>query len=174
MTGNVQISAELTFVRLRGILSYFMDASQKYKIPLAILLAVASRESNMGLSLSVAGTGDHGFGHGIMQVDVRHHPEFTDRHSALDYQANIDYGAGFLAGLIRAFNGEIRPAIAAYNAGQSRVRMAVQAGLDPDYVTTGGDYAMDVLHRMETIEAMMGFSKASSLAVYVIPAGLAV
>ena len=172
MASTVSISAELTYIRIRGILPYFMEAAGLYQVPLAILLGVASRESRMGLALDADGTGDHGYAHGIMQVDIRHHPTFTGRHSPHDHQANIDYGAGFLAELIDAFGGDIKPAVAAYNAGPSRVRSAVSAGLDPDIVTTGGDYAGDVLARTELVEAVIGITKASSLAVYVLPAGL--
>lgn len=172
MASTLYISAELTFVRVRGILGYFMEAADRHKVPLAILLAVASRESRMGLALDADGTGDHGFGHGIMQVDVRHHPEFTGNHSPHDHRANIDYGAGYLGELIQAFDGDPTPAVAAYNAGRSRVRSAMAAGLDPNIVTTGGNYASDVLRRTESVETLLGITKASSLIVYVLPIGL--
>ena len=63
--------------------------------------------------------------------------------------------------LIRQFDGELQPAVAAYNAGASRVRSARAAGLHPDAVTTGRDYSSDVLKRMTTIESILGRSKTS-------------
>lgn len=172
MASPVSISTELTYLRVRGILGYFVLASERYGIPLVLLLAVASRESNMGLGLDANWTGDHGYGIGIMQIDKRYHPGFTETHPNNDHQANINYGAQFLADLINVFNGEFRSAIAAYNAGETRVRNALRARLDPDQVTTGGDYSRDVLHRMEVIQSVMGLTKASSVAVYLLPAGL--
>lgn len=172
MTGAVAISAELTYLRVRGILGYFVQASDHHQVPLALLLGVASRESNMGLGLDENWTGDHGYGKGLMQIDSRHHPQFTASHRNDDHQANIHYGASFLAGMITRFNGEYLPAIAAYNAGEARVRTAIGAGLNPDQVTTGGDYVRDVLRRMEVIESVMGLTRASGAAVYLLPASL--
>lgn len=44
-----------------------------------------------------------------------------------------------------AFPGRLDAAAAAYNAGCERVHHALSAGLDPNVVTTGGDYATRVL-----------------------------
>lgn len=172
MTSSLSISAELTYVRLRGLMGYFLQASQRYGLPLALLLAIASRESRMGLALSPDGTGDHGNGIGIMQIDKRYHPEFTGRHSPFDHQANINYGAQYLAELLREFNGNASQSIAAYNGGPRRVRTAVYSGLSPDAVTTGGDYSRDVLERKQLITDLMGLSKATSAATIAIPMGL--
>lgn len=172
MASSVSISAELTYLRLRGLLPYFIEASKRYGISLALLLAIASRESRMGLALSADGTGDHGNGIGIMQIDKRYHPEFTSRHSPFDHQANINYAAGYLANLLRDFNGDASQAVAAYNGGPSRVRTAVYSGLSPDAVTTGGDYGRDVQERKELIADLMGLSKATSAAAIAIPMGL--
>ena len=169
MSSSFSISAELTYVRLRGLMGYFYQASRRYGLPLALLLAVASRESRMGLALSADGTGDRGNGIGIMQIDRRYHPEFTGGHSPFDHQANIDYGAGYLAKLLGEFNGNITRAVTAYNAGPNKVRTAIYSGLPPDLVTTGGDYSQDVLQRKQLIEQLLGLSKATSLSLYVLP-----
>lgn len=172
MVSSISISAELTYVRIRGLMPYFMQASKRYGIPLALLLAIASRESRMGLALSSDGTGDHGNGIGIMQIDKRYHPEFTGRHSPFDHQANINYAAGYLAQLLREFNGNTSQAVAAYNGGPKRVRTAVYSGLSPDAVTTGGDYSRDVLERKQLVSGLLGLSKATSAATIAIPMGL--
>ncbi len=169
MASSLSISTELTYIRLRGILSLFADASTQQGIPLHLLLAIASRESRMGLALSADGTGDHGNGIGIMQIDKRHHPTFTNSHNPLDHQSNIAYGAQYLAHIIKEFNGNISQAVAAYNAGPFKVRSAVYAGLPPDSVTTGGDYSTDVFSRKELIGQLMGPSKAISLSAYLLP-----
>jgi soluble lytic murein transglycosylase-like protein len=123
----------------------------------------------MGLALAPDGTGDHGNGIGIMQIDKRHHPNFTDRHSPFDHQANIDYGAQYLAKLLQQFNGNTARAVAAYNAGPNKVRTATYAGLPPDSVTTGRDYSRDVLQRKQLIGQLLGLSKAVSLSAYLLP-----
>lgn len=43
--------------------------------------------------------------------------------------------------------GDLKGAVAAYNAGTSRVKGAIASGKDPDSVTTGGNYASDALSR---------------------------
>ena len=172
MVSSISTSAELTYLRIRGLLPYFMEASKRYGVPLALLLAIASRESRMGLALSSDGTGDHGNGIGIMQIDKRYHPEFTGRHSPFDHKANINYGARYLAQLLREFNGNTSQAIAAYNGGPRRVRTAVFSGLSPDAVTTGGDYGRDVLERKQLVTDLMSTSIATSAAAIAIPMGL--
>jgi len=169
VVSSVTISAELTYARIRGLMGYFSEASIRYGVPLSLLLAIASRESRMGLALSTDGTGDHGNGIGIMQIDKRHHPDFTTSHNPLDHQSNIAYGAQYLASLIEEFNGNTRRAVAAYNGGPSKVRSAVWAGLSPDSVTTGGNYAADVLGRRDLISQLMGLSKAVSWSAYLLP-----
>ncbi len=169
MGSSISLSTELTYVRLRGLMPYFSQASKQYGISLILLLAIASRESRMGLALSADGTGDQGNGIGIMQIDRRYHPGFTGRHSPLDHQANIDYGAEYLAKLLRQFNGNTTRAVAAYNAGPNKVRTAIYAGLPPDSVTTGGDYSRDIRQRKQQIGQLLGLSKATSLSVYVLP-----
>jgi len=173
MIDSLTISSQLTYVRIRGLIGYFHEAAIKHNVPIALLLAIASRESNMGLALDSNWTGDNGNGIGIMQIDRRYHTEFTGRFANNDHQANINYGAEFLSELIRQFNGELKPAVAAYNAGPSRVRTAVSSGLSPDMVTTGKDYASDVLRRKQIIESMLGVSMASSFSVMMLPMVLA-
>lgn len=169
MVDSISISTELTYARIRGLMGYFSEASKRYGVPLALLLAVASRESRMGLALSADGTGDRGNGIGIMQIDRRYHPEFTGSHSPFDHQANIDYGVEYLAKLLRQFNGNTTRAIAAYNAGPNKVRTAIYAGLPSDSVTTGRDYSQDVLGRKELINQLLGLSKATSFSIYALP-----
>src|SRR6056297_1522540 len=162
MASSLHISSQLAYIRIRGLMGYFHDASVNHGVPVALLLAIASRESNMGLALDANFAGDNGNGIGIMQIDRRYHSGFTGRHAGSDHQANINYGAEFLSGLIRQFPEDRPAAVAAYNAGASRVRSALAAGLTPDAVTTGRDYSSDVMGRMTTIESILGVSTSSS------------
>lgn len=172
MSQSIALSAQLTYIRVRGLYGHFIQAARRHQLPAPLLLAVASRESNMGLALEADWTGDHGNGIGIMQIDRRYHPEFTAAHPNDDHRANIDYGAQFLAGLVERFDGKLEPSLAAYNAGEARVRMALTLGSHPDKVTTGGNYSADVLQRARQIESLLRASNAARTISYLIPAGL--
>jgi soluble lytic murein transglycosylase-like protein len=142
-----------------------------YGLDPLLVLAVMDRESMGGWALTpkdARGTGDGGHGKGLMQIDDRAHP-FTscedDTGRLLWQQApfNVHYACMLLARLLLHFKGAEAPALAAYNAGQGRVSRALAAlppGSTPeqvlaacDAVTTGGDYASDVLARREAFRA---------------------
>lgn len=169
MISPVHISTQLTYLRVRGIFGHFLKASKRYGVPVSLLIAIASRESGAGLNLDENYTGDNGNGIGIMQIDKRYHPEFVSANENSDHEANIDYGARFLSGLIDRFNGNITQAVSAYNAGEGNVRRAMGTALHPDRFTTGGNYSTDVLARKKMIESLLGISKVSSVAVFGLP-----
>jgi soluble lytic murein transglycosylase-like protein len=169
MVDSLHLSSQLAYLKMRGIYPHFIEASRRYQIPLALLLAIASRESGMGLALDTDWTGDSGNGIGIMQIDRRYHPEFTGQTANNDHQSNITYGAEFLSGLIRQFPSDRNAAIAAYNAGAARVRRALAAGRHPDAVTTGRDYSSDVLRRMQIIESIVDSPSAAASALPLAP-----
>lgn len=123
----------------------------------------------MGLALDSNWTGDHGNGIGIMQIDRRYHREFTSSTPNNDHRANVHYASKFLADLIGKFNGRLTPAVAAYNAGYTKVRNTISAGVDPNLVTTGQNYASDVLARKEIVESVLGISKASTASMVLLP-----
>jgi len=131
-----------------------------------VLMGIASRESRMGLLLDVEGKGDGGHGHGIMQIDDRSHsicqipwrtlagsleyvhhnviiPSFNYLGEHCWEQVGEDYGNLF------------RATISAYNAGPGNVRKALEAGAPPDSVTTGRDYAQDVMSRAKAFKEVI-------------------
>ncbi|MBD3617710.1 MAG: transglycosylase SLT domain-containing protein [Gracilimonas sp.] len=169
MSSALSISSQLSYLRVKGIMGHFYEASRANNVPVSLLLAIASRESHMGLALDDNWTGDNGNGIGIMQIDRRYHSEFTNAHANNDHRANIHYGSKFLADLIGKFGGKLTPAVAAYNAGYSKVRNTISAGIDPNLVTTGQNYASDVLRRKEIVESVMGISKASTASMVILP-----
>ncbi|MEL6613965.1 MAG: transglycosylase SLT domain-containing protein [Bacteroidota bacterium] len=148
-----QATEEGNRARLFGFDRLFLDAEQKHGVPFSILAAVASRETNMGQTVTADWTGDGGHGRGLMQIDDRWHTAFVDSTANNDHAANIDYAAGLLATEHRHF-GEWAPALAAYNAGRSRVSTAIGAGQSPDVPTTGGNYSADVLARAQLFEVV--------------------
>lgn len=157
MTTPTQITTQLAAARSRGYLPLFKRAARKWNVPLALLLAVASRETMIGSDSYYQGnsfTGRDGHGKGIMQIDDRWHT-FAQITSPTDHEGYINYGAKYLRELLDQF-GSTKEALVAYNAGPDDVYKARAAGVDPDRYTTGGDYAQDVLQRAEMIKSELG------------------
>jgi soluble lytic murein transglycosylase-like protein len=78
MTGWAEEDLRRQFQRAKknGWLQTFKKAAEKYDFPPEVLLAIASRETNMR---NIIGDGGHGYG--IMQIDDRSFPEWC--HSGL-------------------------------------------------------------------------------------------
>jgi hypothetical protein len=92
-------------------------AAAEHGIDPQLLAAVAAQEtggpgSNAGRNI----VGDGGHGHGIFQIDDRFHA-FANTAAAMRPQANADYAAGMLAGLLKRYGGDVHKALSAYNAG---------------------------------------------------------
>jgi hypothetical protein len=118
-------------------------AAAKYKVPAAIIYAIMDRETG-GRNI----IGDHGFGHGLMQIDHRSHGAWVQSHqNGLDAASNIDYGTQVLKQNLTYFKGDYAKALAAYNAGAGNVDAALKAGKGADAYTTGKNYGSDVLKR---------------------------
>jgi hypothetical protein len=125
----------------------------------SLVAAIGSRESGWGVLLSPfgpGGTGDGGFGRGLMQIDSQFHPEFTSSNRWKDPAENIRYAldnvlSDYYDYLSRNTNLRgfelLRGAVAAYNAGPGNVVAAINQGLDVDYYTTGKNYSRDVMQR---------------------------
>jgi transglycosylase-like protein with SLT domain len=92
-------------------------AASKFGLDPRLLAAVAAQEtggpgSNAGRNI----VGDDGHGHGIFQIDDRFH-DFAKSAAAMQPQANADYAAGMIAGLLKRYGGDVHKALSAYNAG---------------------------------------------------------
>ena len=124
------------------------NAAVRHEIDPALIAAIISRESR-GKNI----IGDYGHGRGLMQIDDRWHREFLDsNYDGLEPGANIDYGTKLLRANLDRFDGDVRAAIAAYNAGVGAVHRALGQGKDVDRVTTGGNYSSDILARTEIMK----------------------
>ena len=140
--------------------------------PPEILLAIASRETNMR---NIIGDGGHGYG--IMQIDDRSFPEWTNSGLWKDVNAAIQKGALVLHSkqqTIRNGQGKrlkvgstpfvgkgqlskdelLRTAIAAYNSGLWAYYNLTKYG-DTDRRTTGRDYSKDVLKRAQVFRELL-------------------
>jgi peptidoglycan hydrolase-like protein with peptidoglycan-binding domain len=135
------------------------EVSKVYRLPACVIAGIGSRESAWALGLtppSPDGTGDHGHGRGLLQVDDRWHTAFTDSGKWADPRENLIYGAALLRSFIDYFVKAgiaentmlcMQGAVASYNAGPRRTLEAVQQNLGVDFYTTGRNYSADTLNR---------------------------
>lgn len=121
--------------------------------------AIMDRESGGGLYLrpiGPAGLGDHGFGHGLMQIDSRFHKAWLDLGLWKDPEENVRYAVTHI--LIPNLDslGGVPGAVAAYNASWTKVMQVVlEFGQDVeklDALTTHGDYVSDVLYKVSQFQ----------------------
>lgn len=98
------------------ISKYITDAAQKYGVDAKLLSAVAETESGYNQD-AVSGAGAVG----VMQLmpNTAEGLGVTDIHDA---KQNIEGGAKYLKQLLNDFNGNVRKAVAAYNAGPQAVK----------------------------------------------------
>ncbi|PKD43750.1 transglycosylase SLT domain-containing protein [Rhodohalobacter barkolensis] len=171
MISPIHISNQLSNVERLGLLPTFRQAAIRHRVPVTLLLAIASRESGMGTDpflLANNWTGRDGHGKGIMQVDDRYH-SIMQHTPGDDHITNIEFAAKFLAELMNRFDKKVH-SVAAFNAGASGVQRAIQQGINPDSVTTGGNYAQDVFNRERMIAKELGINIQSAGFVQFIPA----
>ena len=105
-------------------------AAAKYDLDPELLAAVAAQEtggpgSNAGRNI----VGDGGHGHGVFQIDDRFHV-FAQTAAAMDPEANADYAAHMISGLLKQYGGDVHKALSAYNAGSPNARGTVTAWQD--------------------------------------------
>ena len=120
--------------------SYFKDAAKKYNVSESLLKAVARAESNFNANdVSSAGA------IGVMQL-MPSTAEGLGVSNPYDARQNIMGGAKYIAQKLKEFNGNVRLALAAYNAGSGAVR---RAGGVPSYARS---YVNKVLSYKEAYE----------------------
>jgi soluble lytic murein transglycosylase-like protein len=151
------LEQQLKRARDNGWIPFFAEAAQAFNFPVALLIAIASRETNIKNII-----GDGGHGHGIMQIDDRSFPDFTSSPSAKDPRQNILKGGEVLNGKrkflsTKGVSGDIlmRGSVAAYNGGEGRVLKAIRNGRDVDSVTTQQNYSADVLARSQIFAKLL-------------------
>lgn len=95
--------------------TYFQEASDTYGVPVALIKAVAKAESNFN-SQAVSGAGAQG----IMQL-MPATAQGLGVSNAFDAKENIMGGTKYLAQMLTKYNGSVKLALAAYNAGSGNV-----------------------------------------------------
>ncbi|HSN91491.1 MAG TPA: hypothetical protein VLS93_09700 [Anaeromyxobacteraceae bacterium] len=146
------------------------DAADEFGVRRSVLAAMCLRESLAGWAPGYTrkgthlGWGDAGHAFGLWQCDRRFWEQVLrgmwPGHQLLTPLGQARAAAATVAGARRflearhpgvAFLHE-RAALSAYNAALHRVDAQLEAGMDPDAVTTGSDYGKDVLARAAVLE----------------------
>ena len=148
--------------KANSILGDIQQAAEQFALPVDLLLAIASRETNITNEL-----GDGGHGVGVMQIDVRYHPIAQQMIVNGRWQkpagrlALIRQGAKILAGNVAAAqdhihdpNQALRVATAGYNCGIHNAIVGHYEG-DCDAYTTGHNYSADVFARRALFAALL-------------------
>jgi len=138
--------------RVLSLRDKFETVSKESDIPVALLVALASRESRVGHMLKPDGTGDDGHAFGIMQIDFRYHTVLGRNDPAS--LAHIRQAASILNEYRDKVHQKhpqwsdehiLKGAIVAYNSGVKNV----QTIYGMDIGTTGDDYGSDVIARAQ-------------------------
>ncbi|TGG92209.1 MAG: hypothetical protein ERJ67_05955 [Aphanocapsa feldmannii 277cV] len=152
--------AERDWPRLKAFAEPLRQAARAVDLPVALLAAIASRESRAGQLLDAGGWGERGRAFGVMQVDQRVHRLAANEDPS--GPAHLHQAARILRrGLdaVRQRHSDWRPedqlrgALAAYDAGIDSVRHPQWL----DMGTTGGDYSADVLARARWLARQVPF-----------------
>ena len=155
---QTELKRQLQTAKKNGWAAICADAEQAAGLPAGILLAVASRETNVTDIV-----GDQGHGRGLFQIDDRSWKEWLAAQGAggSGKTPPVAAAARLAAAIIRdnrAFgrkNGVaerdlVKFSLSAYNAGAGGAIRGYREG-DSDLHTTGADYGKDVLERLAAI-----------------------
>lgn len=138
--------------RVQALVNLFQQVGEKFDVPVALIAALASRESRCGHVLDADGWGDHKNGFGILQVDKNSHTvRGTNSPTSWEHiEQAIEIFADYRS-QVQAKHPDwedqyvIKGAAVAYNSGVRNVQ--TKAGMDIG--TAGGDYGSDVIARAQ-------------------------
>lgn len=154
VAGSKQIAAKSMPHYTPERIAQLKRACDELDLPLALVMAIGSRESHAGAILgkwgNKPGWGDNNHGFGIMQVDKRFH-NLKGTHDPFSYE-HIKQATGILKSYISQIgvkhpdwddSNVLKGGVTAYNAGVSSVRTISKMAIG----TTGNDYPEDVIAR---------------------------
>ena len=147
----------------------FDQIANEFCIEASLIGALASRESNVGASLTSEGLGDYWngeyHGYGILQcylyfsgLDCRKCEPFSCCHITMMVREKIVPDIKYMQTKFSSSSiaEQTQAAVAAYNTGRSRVNSAEHTSVD--YKTTGHDYSNDVIARAQYLNNHYGWS----------------
>ena len=152
---TAELERQFQLAKDKGWMPGFLG-EDNYGISPHILMGIASRETSMQNII-----GDHGHGHGLMQIDDRSFPAWCRsgkwkvaiegiRMGAFVLRSKYNYAHanGVPTGAV------LKVAIASYNVGPYAVE-DYRTHLNPDMHTTGGNYSHDVLERAQVFKKLL-------------------
>lgn len=161
---NETLVVHVNRAKANGWAKLFTTIERRYGLQRGVLLAIASRETNMS---DVVGDGGHG--RGLFQIDDRYHRRWLCNHKACEdgktppvgYAA--DYAGRLLAGLKKQLRkrgvpaGKVwKVATSAYNAGLTGALNGYKQG-NSDLFTANRNYGRDVQARRRVIVRILGW-----------------
>ena len=145
--------ASTDLARAKVLVDRFRQVAAKFDVPMALVAALASRESRCGAVLTSNGWGDLDNAFGVLQVDKSFHSPLAgipDPTSVAHIEQAIRLFADFRT-QVQANHSDwedefvLKGAVVAYNSGIGNV----QTKIGVDIGTTGGDYGSDVIARAQ-------------------------
>ncbi|WP_206458135.1 lytic transglycosylase domain-containing protein [Anaerovorax sp. IOR16] len=141
--------------------SIFERAAKKYQVPLNLLKAVAKAESNFNINAV-----SHCGAQGVMQLMPKTAAALGVE-DAFDPEQNIFGGANYLSQKLKQYGGNIKLALAAYNAGSGNVKK--YRGIPPfeethNYINKVIEYmegglSVDNVNQNKNLQSMMPFEQ---------------
>jgi peptidoglycan hydrolase-like protein with peptidoglycan-binding domain len=123
------------------------SASRKWGIPAPIICGIIQQESG-GRADVVGIAGDKG----LMQINPSAHPRFFATHDWRNARENAEYGTSVFRDGLKAFDGDVEKAIAAYNAGVGGVRNGLRQGKTLEQITYVPSYVPNVIKYAKNYE----------------------
>jgi hypothetical protein len=156
-----QLKAQVDAARQSGLASTCATAEQARGLPVGLLLAIASRETNC-----IDQLGDGGHRRGVFQIDDRAHADWIAANVGAGglppLPAAADYAGSILASGLKAAkrlklvnDAALRFAAAAYNAGEGGATRSLNRFGDPDRGTPHRNYGDDVVTRLHLIQVWL-------------------
>src|ERR1041385_5943566 len=129
------LSEQYDRAKQKGWLAYFYTAASAHSFDVELLLAIASRETNMrNIEGDYYNNEYHGFG--IMQVDRGTDPAFAANFQTDKVEEAIEKGTQILDGKRSELNHkgvhDLKAVAAAYNTGAHNVLVSLSNSRDPD------------------------------------------
>lgn len=116
-------------VAASDIQQIIIEEANRAGVSPALMLAIANQES--GFNPNAVGDKSLGGSYGLFQIHKPSHPDYT---GGFDPRANAAYASKMMAGLLKAYNGDVAKALWGYNAGGGNVAKGIYPDSTKAYV----------------------------------------
>lgn len=127
--GSTNIGQAGQPIAASDIQQIIIEEANKAGVSPALMLAIANQES--GFKPNLVGDKDRGGSYGLFQIHKPSHPDYT---GGFDPRANAAYASKMMAGLLKAYNGDVAKALWGYNAGSGNVARGIYPDSTKAYV----------------------------------------